>query len=844
MALGEMISALLAAIAGIIESVYSIMQVLGLASSGHTLYSITGHFSNPGPLGGFLAVTAAVCASVLIKERNSGKTRRVILWICGISCALSFVVLPSTMSRAGWLALAVPSGVALLRDEQVRKWIEARKWLFPCALVIAAALCIGAFTLKKDSALGRLHIWRIECMAIAQNPAGTGKGSVLGTFGKTQEAFFRERLDDLPQSVVDVAGCPEFAFNEYLRVGVEYGVAVMALFLVTLFAALWVLLKKRSPLAYGLMAWMIFAFFSYPMHFMAFRIALGVFLVAAALESGLCAPLKYALAFAALALSAAIAFVPRDDAAFRAIYAEGYAQYGAGEYEESLRTLARGAEISSDPMFHNIMGRDCEELGRYEDARDEYLRAHYMVPSRLYPLVRLMRLDIRRGDNAGAMALGEQIMRMPLNERNLSMVRLHNETAASLDSLKNTCDLRERALQFLKDGLAAQWHYDVRALEETGMMTKVADAGVVDDAYLEENVEYALKAWELPWCRNLSFDEFCSIILPYKVGNEEPERWRRELWEEFSWVLDRADENTTASDVCRWINDTVNTWYSVTLDYNYPVDAGYMKAKEIKRGTCYGASMMIMYPLRALGVPVTFDYVPRWANRSGDHNWNALYDDGALVTFNGPDRNPGEHKIEFIGVGRMLFKRPKVYRKEYSAAGYSDVTKEYIPVSDITLKVARKYSSVSLSTFDNRNWMPVSEAALSGGKALFKDMAREVVYLPVGNTEMGEQYALDWPLLVTAEGKLKQMRPSPLLRRKVRLAAKYPEDASNLIFEGERYELFYWNGRWKSLGEQVAEGDFLEYRSVPSNALLWLRNLDKGVQERIFIYEGGKQIWY
>ena len=69
-------------------------------------------------------------------------------------------------------------------------------------------------------------------------------------------------------------------------------------------------------------------------------------------------------------------------------------------------------------------------------------------------------------------------------------------------------------------------------------------------------------------------------------------------------------------------------------------------------------------------------------------------------------------------------------------------------------------------------------------------------------------------------------------------------NTQKLAAKSWRYELFYWDGRWKSLGQQVARHDYLEYRHVPKGALLWLRNLDEGVQERIFIYEGGRQIWY
>ena len=403
--------------------------------------------------------------------------------------------------------------------------------------------------------------------------------------------------------------------------------------------------------------------------------------------------------------------------------------------------------------------------------------------------------------------------------------------------------LRYRAAEYLLEGLPFQWHYDVDKLEATGEKVKVMDTEVVDADFLAENIEYAFLAWELPWAKGLSFDEFCSYLLPYKMGNEAPERWRAAVWEEFAWVRERADASTDATEVCRWIDDDVNTWYTVNLDYNYPAEAGYLKAKEIRQGTCQGASLMILYPLRALGVAAIYDFVPHWGNRDGRHNWNALYDHGYLRTFNGPDRNPGNHKIEFIGVGRMCFRRPKVLRKNYLNAAAVDVTAEYLPAVDISIPMhgARK-GSVHLAVFDNANWRSVCEGRRSGRRAEFDDMVREIAYLPMVSYD-GYGRAFGPPLVVDRRGQVRTFRPE-LRRHRVILTAKYPEDESNHIFPGEHYELLYWNGRWKSLGVQEATGPSLVYRRVPRGALLWLRNLDKGVQERIFIYENGKQVWY
>ena len=67
----------------------------------------------------------------------------------------------------------------------------------------------------------------------------------------------------------------------------------------------------------------------------------------------------------------------------------------------------------------------------------------------------------------------------------------------------------------------------------------------------------------------------------------------------------------------------------------------------------------------------------------------------------------------------------------------------------------------------------------------------------------------------------------------------------NSIQNGDLYELFYWdNQRFKSLGQKVATSQKLVYKNVPKGALLWLRNLTEGKEERIFTYEDGKQIWW
>jgi hypothetical protein len=71
------------------------------------------------------------------------------------------------------------------------------------------------------------------------------------------------------------------------------------------------------------------------------------------------------------------------------------------------------------------------------------------------------------------------------------------------------------------------------------------------------------------------------------------------------------------------------------------------------------------------------------------------------------------------------------------------------------------------------------------------------------------------------------------------------QNDGNCIIPGCAYELFIWqNNEWKPLGEKEATKDYLEYKNIPTDALLWLRCYTRGREERIFTYENGRQVWW
>ena len=82
----------------------------------------------------------------------------------------------------------------------------------------------------------------------------------------------------------------------------------------------------------------------------------------------------------------------------------------------------------------------------------------------------------------------------------------------------------------------------------------------------------------------------------------------------------------------------------------------------------------------------------------------------------------------------------------------------------------------------------------------------------------------------------------PMSVKKIKYLAR---NDMNSIQPGDEYELFFWdNTKFESLGRKVAINTFIEYENVPCGAILWLRDLSRGKEERIFTYENNQQVWW
>lgn len=416
------------------------MQLAGREASRHHLFDVTGTFFNPGPYAIFVAVVLAVSVAWWYRHGEAfagrGRWSRVGAWSVAAVAVFCFPVLVATWSRAAWVAVAVAAACLL--------W-KAHRRMVLWGMGVAVCAGVAAYFLKQGSADGRLLMTMVAGRAWAGEwLCGHGLGGYAQAYGAAQEAFFAARPGS-PLSVV--AGSPEYAFNGVLGVGMEQGVlgAVPALVL-----GLWslaVLCRRGEVSAYGWLVLLVSSLFSYPFALWPFlSLAVAWVALAVSLEAGTAEVRwwKRTAVWPVVAVGGWCVWNLSDDTARRVeayeefrrvcgiqdvafledyrkkyedlkaypdfLFTFGTALREAGRYNESNAMLRQGTRVSCDPVFYTLMGNNYRDLGAVAEAESAYRKAFGMLPGRMYPLYRLMKLYEAEGQMRKAEEMARQII--------------------------------------------------------------------------------------------------------------------------------------------------------------------------------------------------------------------------------------------------------------------------------------------------------------------------------------------------------------------------------------------------------------------------------------------------
>lgn len=395
-----------------------------------------------------------------------------------------------------------------------------------------------------------------------------------------------------------------------------------------------------------------------------------------------------------------------------------------------------------------------------------------------------------------------------------------------------------------------------RDIRLPGEAIPVRDYSILKGENIISHIDGAFRAWQQPWAKELPFEAFCEYILPYKLLQEEPEEWMPDVQKKFSHLILDTDDMYEA---CLLVNNELKKQFKIRTVPTYS-DLNFSQLHGIKSGKCHQAAQYTAYVMRAFGIPVTVDY-GYWGNMNGRHEWNALIYNRKPIPFVGSESDPGKTKVDLA----LQRKRSKIFRHtytiqeqelQYQAYGMEeipiqfrnyltkDVTAEYIPVSDIVVRLEPQIENqyLYLCTFNRQEWAPVYWGERDNDNVVFKNMGRGILYLPTRYNSPNME-AVSNPLILHQDGEIEHIKRSSSAYIEVELKKKSPQGPA--ITSGVEYELFYWDNLWISVGKKTAtENNSITFKNIPKEALLWVRSSDKSHQERPFLYKKGEQVWY
>lgn len=409
-----------------VEAVWGIMEYL--LSGG-----IAGSFHSTELFSGYMAVMFPICLNEWLQARSRRKRTvlRQIKYYTSL-IALTFIIVATLFTHvySAWLSLTIASVFVLWHQfnwkEKIKSlWHNERKKFIQYSAVAVVVLLIGGtgfYYAERENIDKQIFLTRISFKTIAERPlTGYGPETFMHAYGTVQEKYFEEST--WPNYEEELAESPEHPGNEYIHAAIEWGIPILLSVLVFIGLAVRQGAKySRYSASAGIIALLVFSFFSAPMQIPTFVISM-VFLLAACIMG------RQRIWLAGLAIIIGLFGVHwwrMDDyylckewsrhqrlyhvAAYEAAtkgyeelydklkhkkdftYEYAHCLYETKNYDASLNVLHECSKNTCTSKVYNLIGKNYQRKGQYKDAEYWYKKSANLVPGKMYPYYLLSKL--------------------------------------------------------------------------------------------------------------------------------------------------------------------------------------------------------------------------------------------------------------------------------------------------------------------------------------------------------------------------------------------------------------------------------------------------------------------
>ena len=331
---------------------------------------------------------------------------------------------------------------------------------------------LSLYIIKKDSADGRLLIWRIAISMIIDKPIfGFGPNGFEANYMSYQADFFEEHPDSSFILLADNISNP---FNEWVRIGINYGITGIVIVICLLILA-WKqgrkIQNKQRIIAYAiiidLFCWSLFSYpFSIPfvwvtiasLTFSAYtrkyfdylkrkEVNIVIFLASLSLIIIIYPSIRNRTEWGAAqahsqrgntkaALNDFRSLYNHLSGDGRFLYNYGAELHYAGLYEESKCIMIECTSILNDYNLQMILADDYMHIGAPDSAILHYQIASNMIPARFLPLYQMMCIYSERQQDDKAKYIAQQIINKPVKVNSRSTELMIDKAIVILNSKK------------------------------------------------------------------------------------------------------------------------------------------------------------------------------------------------------------------------------------------------------------------------------------------------------------------------------------------------------------------------------------------------------------------------
>lgn len=432
----------------LLTTIHGLLQYVGVITSNHSAFPITGTFENPA---GFAAVQAALFPFVLTRCFDNEKS---MLYFSTAVSTLCFVSVILSGSRTGILAICSATVVVLALTNKVSSFFKAHRWLLVPIIVVATVSLVSLYYAKQDSADGRVFIWSRCFDMIMERPLlGYGVNGFHSSYMNVQADFFQHNPDSQFVMLADNVVHP---FNEYIKLTINFGFVGATIAVALLVFIVCGLLKsdgqdKKLGLSF-VASLFIMCQFSYPFRYVSVwmltflailpafikpvrknlrtplfaRIVLGLSFVAVLFFS--LKSMYYEMKWCEISKRSLIGQADRMIKYYDSmkstmkrspLFLYNYAAelHMLGKYEESIDILSQVQVMWNDYDVQLLQGSTYSALKEHDKAIEAFDQAYNMIPCRFEPLYGIILEYKAKNDTVNVIHIANEIIEKPIKIR-------------------------------------------------------------------------------------------------------------------------------------------------------------------------------------------------------------------------------------------------------------------------------------------------------------------------------------------------------------------------------------------------------------------------------------------